>query len=46
MENGPSPISKKLNLFREIQNFVDPLIMETDKIFTELFLFLTSRSTQ
>ncbi len=43
-KNGPSAISKKLDFFREIQNSVATLIMATDKILTELFLFLTSRS--
>ncbi len=45
-KNDPPQILKKLDFFREIQNSVVPLIMEIDKIFTELFLFLTSRSTQ
>ncbi len=39
-----SPILKKLDFFREIQNSISPLIMEIDKIFIELFLFLTSRT--
>ncbi len=43
--SGPSPILKKLDFFREIQNSVAPLIMATDNIFTEPFLFLKSRST-
>ncbi len=35
-KNGPSLIWKKLDFFREIQNSVAPLIMEINKIFTEL----------
>ncbi len=31
---------KKLDFLREIHNSVAPLIMEIDKIFTEMFLFL------
>ncbi len=45
-KNGPPPILKKLDLFREIQNSVVPSIMKIDKIFTEMFLFFTSRSLQ
>ncbi len=46
MFDGKIPISKKLDFFREIQNSLAPLIMQINKIFTEMFLFLTSRSTQ
>ncbi len=46
MENGPSPIMKKLDFFRGIQNFAAPSMMEIEKIFTEMFLFLISESTQ
>ncbi len=45
-KSGPSPILKKLDFLREIQNSVAPSIMDIDKIVTEMFLFLTSRSTQ
>ncbi len=45
-KNYPSPILKKFDFSREIQNFVTPSIMEIDKISNEIFLFLTRSSTQ
>ncbi len=45
-KTGPSLILKKLNFFIEIHSAVTPSIMEIDKILTEMFLFLTSKSTQ
>ncbi len=46
MEEWSILILKKLDFFREIHNSVAPSVIEKDKIFTEMFLFLTSRSTQ
>ncbi len=45
-KNGPSPISNKLDFFRGIHISAALSIIGTYKIFTEMFLFLTSRSIQ
>ncbi len=37
---------EEVRFFREIHKSVAPSIMEINKIFTEVFLFLTSRSDQ
>ncbi len=36
---------KKLDFFREIQDSVSLSVMEIVKFFTEMFFFLTNRST-
>ncbi len=46
MEKWSISNSEEVKFFREIKNSATPFVMEIDTIFTEMFLFLTSRATQ